>query len=375
MKKNRKIALHSLLITFMIPSATLGIQPDGVPTKSFWRRAIEAVKEKLPTRQSFYEKLPALRNKLAQAAALIKQKSYCLFKYDACTKRDKLLISNASGFLVGYGVRYPDLLNRMFPTPGLDIRGVDTGVTILNVALFLARFMGLSGALFSLGKTEPWWYLPTLIQGYLSAKSKTVWLDAMKGYPLLPILPILVAHDAYIILKEAAFAFRYDGKLSLRNVARYLKMNAQCVWSESYCMPKEQAESRRRGLYFWLGFIEGALLYQLKIKTWGKREYEQAPMPPAMPVSPIFVAADLKNKVDHLKSKHGRPVIKDAVVGEEFEWYEILDVDSKADNKTIRQKYTKLSGIYHPDKHQGNPDYNIIQTIFNTAKEMALSKR
>jgi hypothetical protein len=148
---------------------------------------------------------------------------------------------------------------------------LDAEITVVDIAEILAVIAGFTGPLF-LDKKIGGLMLPSLIQGYMVAGNKDRWVSGIKKVVRANRLFMLfLALDAFSILHEAFSAFTYEGGFSLRNVARYLKMNAQCIWSEDRCMPKAGAEERRNGLYFWLGFLEGALLYQLKIRTWGSR--------------------------------------------------------------------------------------------------------
>jgi len=308
MKKIQKVILHSLLLSVMVPYVAYTqdegapqVQPevssvqqhkDAAPVQSRWQQVRQAIREKVPTAQELKEKLPLIQDKMAQAASLLQQKTYCLFKYDACTKRDKILLSHAFGFMAGYGARYRSLLlEKLVKRMGLSrtkvgmLLGED--IMVLDLAEIIAAFAGLTGPLMTSSYHAS--HLSFAIQGYITAPDTARWINALKrDVHSNKLLILILALDAFLVLKEAWNAATYGGGFSLGNIAQYLKMNAQCIWSENYCIPRSEAESRRIGLYFWLGFLEGILLYQLKIRTWGRRPIGPPPAIPAPGAMPFL---------------------------------------------------------------------------------------
>lgn len=353
MKKNKKTVLHIMIIALLMPSAAIYAQDtqpvplpeisdenqmaQPSPEKSLFERAGELGASTLAVTQekiaAVREKLPVLPDKLKKIQNFIAQKSYCLFKYDKCTKRDKLLISNAFGFMLGYGFSPPSLFNLILPKLGIKRRGLlkakvlGSEFYIIEFAAVLSALTGFTGPLF-MGRGVST-SLPHWIQGYMASKDNAAWINDMKGVMRESTLFILVlAIEAYMILQEAAFALKYDGNFSLRNLGRYLKMNAQCIWDEKYCKPEENAEGRRQGLYFWMGFLEGVALHQLTARIWL----------PKMTFSP-----EEKRRTSHLSRRSGL----------EFAWYEVLNISPRATDREITTAYHRLARQYHPDTHPG----------------------
>ena len=197
------------------------------------------------------------------------QMGHCLLHYDACSKRDKLAISMAFGFIMGYGIDYKPLMQKLLNqlrhrygpfTPTRDY-------FITSLAYSIAGFIGLTGPLLMSKSSGT---LKKFLLEYSTAPDKAQYLNEVKyrfyGFPafLKIVLMLSIAIEATSILQETAYAITYKKKSPLIALASYLRMNLLCIWSETYCQPQQNAAQRRLGLYFWLGYLQGIGLRQLR---------------------------------------------------------------------------------------------------------------
>lgn len=228
-------------------------------------RAVAAQAEQPLT---FSDRLRSLQSKATQslksAGSILKQKGTCLINYESCTPRDKIAISTAFGFIMGYGFKFQSLIDRILikfninPRVGLTIPLRD--IIITSLALSIAQEAGLTGPLMM---SKGAGLLGSFFHNYSIAPDRQLFLAAHRAlFQAQPALEkilflLIIASEAFSVLQEAMYAVRYEKKSPLVSIARYLKMNAQCIWKESYCRPKENAEMRRLGLYFWLGYLQG----------------------------------------------------------------------------------------------------------------------
>ncbi len=234
----------------------------------------------------FSDRLRSLQSKATQslksATAILKQKTHCLIDYDACTARDKVALSTAFGFMMGYGIQYKTLIDRILEAGGVTSDLVPTSASanvlrnafISTIAFGMAEEVGLTGPLFMRRAAG----LPGILSaGLASTQDKSKWITNTQalytgaGNLERFIFLILIATEAYAILKEAAYAVRYEKKSPFIAIARYLKMNAKCIWNERHCMPQKNAELRRLGLYFWIGYLQGHAARELKkifLQSW-----------------------------------------------------------------------------------------------------------
>ena len=268
MKKSFVSLLFFFAIALSMPVRAAGIQPN------------ESVR--------FSDRLRSLQSKATQslksATAILKQKSRCLIDYDACTARDKVALSTAFGFMMGYGIQYKTLIDKILEAGGVtsDLVPTSTSANVLRnafistIAFGMAEEVGLTGPLFMRRAAG----LPGMISAKLASTvaddpkkviTDTQALYAGAGNLEKFIFLILIATEAYTILKEAAYAVRYEQKSPFIAIARYLKMNAKCIWNERHCMPQKNAELRRLGLYFWLGYLQGHAAREIKklfLQSW-----------------------------------------------------------------------------------------------------------
>src|SRR3989344_5154505 len=129
------------------------------------------------------------------------------------------------------------------------------------------------------------------IHNFSLAPNKTAFLAKERGLfqasPALYkiVLLLTIATEAISIVQEASYAIKYENQSYLTSIARYLKMNVKCIWDEKQCMPQDNAEQRRLGLYFWLGYIQGRVARELQA-----RFFTVAPAPavaaPGLPPAP-----------------------------------------------------------------------------------------
>jgi len=226
---------------------------------------------------SFSDRLRSLQSKATQslksARSILQQKGSCLINYESCTSRDKIAISTAFGFMMGYGIRVHLLIDRLLEKVGVQTKQEftsphitrDTFITI--VAALMAEEVGLTGPLF-MQKFEG---VPGMFTaGLLQSGNKKTWFAGLKNLitqsgPLNKSLFIVViAIEAFVILQEALYAVKFEQKSPMIAIAGYLKMNAKCIWDEKHCKPTKSAEERRLGLYFWLGYLQGHAARELK---------------------------------------------------------------------------------------------------------------
>ena len=228
----------------------------------------------------------------SSATSLLKQKSYCLINYDSCTKRDKIAISNAFGFMMGYGIQYTSLIDKALQKVGVSPYIISQSTTrdllIASLAHSFAQEVGLTGPLMMSKGTG---HFGHFIHDFSLAPNKTAFLARERGLfqasPALYkiVLLLTIATEAISIVQEASYAIKYENQSYLTSIARYLKMNVKCIWDEKQCMPQDNAEHRRLGLYFWLGYIQGRVARELQA-----RFFTVAPAPavaaPGLPPAP-----------------------------------------------------------------------------------------
>ena len=209
---------------------------------------------------------------------VLRQKAHCLINYAACTKRDRLAISMVFGFIMGYGIKYKPLMTRLLKGAGIKAKikltTLPLGNILLNIyltelAYSIAATVGLTGPLIMSQSTGA---LGTFFHKYMIAKNKTEYLNKEKGklaqYSAFSkiLFVLIIASEAISVLQEARYAVTYEKKSPVVSLARYIRMNLQCIWSEQYCQPQQNAEQRRLGLYFWLGYLKGTGVRQIQNK-------------------------------------------------------------------------------------------------------------
>lgn len=255
MKKSRKSLFLLFLIAFAMPQNTVSAQATQPST----------ITSRL---QSLQFKATA---SLKSAASMLKQKSHCLISYDACSKRDKLAISAAFGFVLGYGIRYEPLMDHLFKELKIStsLTKTVTAYDIIAIALIksMAKEAGLTGPAIKHPNVKQ---VGPLLLDYLKATNKNQWIadvkQVLQGNDFLSkaLLIFVIAAEAIPMFQEMAYAVRYEKQFPLISLARYLKMNGKCIWDEKHCMPQKNAAQRRLGLYFWLGYLQGHVVREIK---------------------------------------------------------------------------------------------------------------